>query len=197
MKIFGFYPFTVHVSNMFDPQLDVNFEVKLYQHRSYYCHTLQKNETDIDLGGVMITEITSPEGESNLSMRQIEIPGGHCIGFPMQFGDERVEICLADSSKIVYSYTISVGARAICILRDPDDEKGRSLDGKNGVVFTESSFEESAIFAKELKTLGNGFHVGGEWKIPASYPGGWILEIRKHTFDPEDVPVPIGPQVPG
>jgi hypothetical protein len=194
MKIFGFYPFTVHVSNMFDPQSDVNFEVKLYQHRSYYCTTLQKNEKDI--GGVIITEITSPDGKSNLSMRQIEIPGGHCIGLPMQFGDERVEICLADSSKIDYSYIIGVGARALCRLCKYDDES-IILDHYNGVQFTESSFEESAIFEKEIKELEKGYHVGGEWKIPASFDCGWILEIRKHTFDPEEVPVPIGPQVPG
>jgi hypothetical protein len=189
MKVFGFYPFTVHVLNMFDPKLNVNFQVNHYQHRTYYT----KGE---EIGVNIITELISADGGLNLSMRQIEIPGGHCIGFPMQFGDEKVEICLEDSSIIDNSYTISVGARALCKLCKYD-AKEIVLDNYNGVEFTKSSFEESDIFEKELETLGTGFHVGGEWQIPALFECGWILEIRKHTFDPTTVPVPIGTKVPG
>jgi hypothetical protein len=189
MKIFGFYPFTVHVANTFDPALKVNLEVIHYQHCTYFKQLE-------GIGGSVITQMTSPDGESTLSNCQIEIPGGHCIAFPMQYGNEKVEISLEDSLVINYSYTISVGVKAICRLCKYDGGND-ILDGEDGVEFTESCFEELEPFATELKKFGHGFHVGGTWKISTSFNNGWMLEIRKHNFDPEDVSVPIGTQTPG
>lgn len=194
MKIFGFYPFTVHVANMFDPALEADFEVKHYRHRTYFTKQPQGNKE-----GIIITEMTTSNRETNLSINTVTIPGGHCIAFPMQFGDEGVKITLENSSKIAYSYIISVGARALCrgyyfpIPADVED----LLENAAGVEFTQSCFEGLEFFTTELGKLEDGFHVGGAWKIPPSFKYGWSLEIKKHNFDPEDVSVPIGTQTPG
>ena len=195
MNIFGFYPFIVHVANMFDPLLKADFEVEHYQHRTY--NTQLEN-----IGGSIITEMTSSNGKSNLSIHSIDIPGGHCIAFPMQFGDEKVKISLRDSSKINYSYRIAIGVKALCrvtYFSIPGD-KITLPEEDMGVEFTPSCFEGLEPFSTELEKLnepGGDFHVGGVWQIPGSFNYGWVLEIRKHNFDPEDVSVPIGTQTPG
>ena len=210
MKIFGFYPFTVHVANMFDPALEAALEVKHYQHRTYFTKQPQGNKE-----GIIISEIThlaqsNGSDETNLSINPVTIPGGHSIVFPMQFGDERVEIFLRNPPTIDYSYIISVGTKALCrgyYFSIPYDEttsldESYLLENAAGVVFTPSCFEELETFEAELGKLEEkgevGFHVGGAWEIPASFNYyGWMLEIRKYNFDPEDVSVPIGTQTPG
>ncbi len=204
MKIFGFYPFTVHVANTFDPALGIDLQVEHYQHRTYFTKQTQGNKE-----GIIISEITrlapsNGNDETNLSINPVTIPGGHIIAFPMQFGDERVEISLPDASKIPYSYIIAVGAKALCRAYKLEDEEKKTLleEKDTGVEFIKSNFEELEPFKAELKKLEVGFHVGGAWKIPALFKSesstlGWVLEISKHTFDPEDVSVPIGTQTPG
>jgi len=195
MKIFGFYPFNVNVSNMFDPSLEKELQVSFSQHRVYFTKT--ENQ-----GLNVITEITSPDGESNLNVFNSSIPGGVSIAFPMQFADENVQVTLADSSSIDYKYSISVGGKALCRAYKYDGGITDSLlESCDDVEFIESSFETNPVFSTELAKLNEaengGFHVGGTWEIPASFAYGWVLQICKHTFDPETVSVPIGTTTPG
>jgi hypothetical protein len=196
MKIFGFYPFNVNVANMFAPDLNVNLNVSCFQHRTYF-----KKQQDESLS--IMTEMTSPDGKSSLTnLGPILLHGGASLAFPMQFADENVVITLENSSQIDYGYSISVGGKALCRAYLYQNATTKTLlESVDNVKFTASSFETSDIFKDELSKLnskdGGGFHVGGTWDIPASFPYGWTLEIRKHTFDPETVSVPIGPTTPG
>ena len=97
----------------------------------------------------------------------------------------------------------SVGGKALCrVYSYPQSGSEKTLlENYSGVSFTASSFEASPVLQDELSKLteseGAGFHVGGTWVIPASFNHGWTMEIRKHTFDPETVSVPIGTTTPG
>ena len=76
MSLLGFYPFTVYVANVFDPeQCNVLIKVTHYHHRGYFR---EEGNKEFVIGKIQTEKYT--------------IAGGYRLGFPMLMGDEHLEI---------------------------------------------------------------------------------------------------------
>ena len=181
MSFLAQYPLTVFVANTFAPEEKVVLNVTFRRMLTYYAVGEEPRE---------LTTVTNSKGYN--------IEGGERIGFPLNFGNEYLEISLKKDENVETpncDYYIQAGAKTKCIF---DSFNGQLFfwekDGNANKSRIQTFFEIDGVTG--TPELDENFYAGGRWKIAAESVD-WTMKIKKYNFDPEEDDVVIGPGTPG
>ncbi len=167
MALFGVYPFTLYITNMFGPDTGVSVELKVYSHRSYYDDESKR----------FVVEPVKP-GEDPV---KYSIPYGGSLAVPMYFGDSYAQISLRGLPKT--TYYVASGGKA----------RNYPLNGLEKAEVTETVLGTGTDDDAETFYLGGVWEIDPS----NTDTDNWKLQVKKYSMDPEDDNVVIGPINPG